>query len=49
MGEIKDNHKENLTVEHEGPLKGTWFSLGVLGFVIFVTYILLFWFFMDRV
>ena len=49
MAEVKVNHEEKLVVKHEAPLVGTWISLGVLGLVIFATYILLFWFFMDRV
>ncbi|MBU9722995.1 MULTISPECIES: hypothetical protein [Bacillaceae] len=34
--------------EEKAPLIGTWFSLGILGLVIFGTYILMFWFYFDR-
>jgi hypothetical protein len=49
VAEVKVTHEVKPVIEQEAPLKGTWISLGVLGLVIFVTYILLFWFFMDRV
>ncbi|WP_159102308.1 hypothetical protein [Caldalkalibacillus mannanilyticus] len=35
--------------EEKAPFIGTWFSLGVVGGVIFLTYILLFGFYFARV
>lgn len=49
MKATKVNHKEKLDKEHETPLKGTWFSVGVVGAVILITYIVLFWLYMARV
>ncbi|WP_179298887.1 hypothetical protein [Evansella halocellulosilytica] len=48
MGEPKMNQKEKLYDKSEAPLKGTWFSVGVVGFVIFVTNLLLLWLYMSR-
>jgi hypothetical protein len=48
MGSTKANHKEKTGQEHESPLVGTWISVGVLGVVIFATYILLYGIYMAR-
>jgi hypothetical protein len=49
MGTTKVNLKEKLSKEHEAPLKGTWFSVGVVGAVIFITYLIVFGLYMARV
>lgn len=49
MEATKVNHEKKLDMEHKAPLKGTWFSVGVVGAVILVTYIVLFGLYMSRV
>ncbi|WP_183041081.1 hypothetical protein [Salipaludibacillus neizhouensis] len=41
MGDPKVKHEEKVVDDH-GPQIGTWFSLGILGIVIFATFILMF-------
>lgn len=47
--ETKVGHKNKAGKEHEGPLKGTWISVGVTGAVILATYLLLYGLYMARV
>ncbi len=48
MGASKVNRNKNTVGEQQGPLVGTWISVGVVGAVILATYILLFGLFMAR-
>ncbi|MDR6124832.1 cytochrome c oxidase subunit 2A [Neobacillus drentensis] len=49
MGATK-SYKKNKQSEHqEKPLKGTWISVGVVGVVILLTYLVLYGLFMSRV
>ncbi|MFZ7945774.1 MULTISPECIES: cytochrome c oxidase subunit 2A [Bacillaceae] len=45
MAATKGNKKNEA---HEAPLKGTWISVGVVGVVILLTYLLLYGLFMTR-
>ncbi|MFK9094023.1 cytochrome c oxidase subunit 2A [Bacillus salipaludis] len=45
MAATKGNKKNEV---HEAPLKGTWISVGVVGVVILLTYLLLYGLFMSR-
>jgi hypothetical protein len=48
MGASKVNRNKKDGGEYQGPLVGTWISVGVVGAVILATYILLFGLFMSR-
>lgn len=45
----KAKQDEKVLTENEGSLKGTIFSVGVVGAVIFLTYLLLYGLYMARV
>jgi hypothetical protein len=49
MGTTEVEDKKKLSEEHEPPLKGTWFSVGVVAAGIFVTYLLVYGLYMARV
>lgn len=48
MDATKMKQHESANKENESTLKGTFFSLGVVGLVIFVTYLVLYGLFMAR-
>lgn len=43
------NHENKIGEENESSLKGTFFSVGVVGAVILITYIIVFGLYMARV
>ncbi len=49
MNADKENNVEKQDEVHEGPLRGTWVSVGVVGAVILITYIVLYGLYMARV
>ncbi|WP_453991909.1 hypothetical protein [Bacillus nitroreducens] len=48
MGASKVNNSKNTNQDYQGPLVGTWISVGVVGAVILATYLILFGLFMAR-
>lgn len=49
MKSLKFNRDKKLNKEKETSLKGTWFSVGVVGAVILVVYLIIFGLYMARV
>lgn len=48
VGASKVNNSKNTNQDYQGPLVGTWISVGVVGAVILATYLILFGLFMAR-
>jgi hypothetical protein len=48
-GERKSGNELKLSEESENTTKGTMFSVGVVGAVIFITYLIVFGLYMSRV
>lgn len=46
---VKANREKKLDKEKETSLKGTWISVGVVGVVILVVYLIIFGLYMSRV